>query len=63
MAGSPAEPGEVRLGAGDWWDSAAGRFLVGPGPVGPDGQRLVNVRGCAGAELRDALAELLTTVV
>lgn len=46
-----------------WWDTTAGRFLVGPGPVGPDGQPLVNVRGCTDADLQTALAELTTTVV
>ena len=46
-----------------WWDTTMGRFLVGPGPLGPDGQPLVNVQGCTDLELRNALAELTATVV
>jgi EspG family len=47
-----------------WWDTANGRYLVSPGPVGPDGQtRLINVRGCTNLDLRNALAELTTTLV
>jgi hypothetical protein len=41
-----------------WWDTTAGRYLVGPGPVGPDNQRLVSIRGCTDTDLRNALAEL-----
>ena len=46
-----------------WWDTTVGRFLVGPGPVGADGRPLVGIRGCTDADLRDALAELATTVL
>jgi hypothetical protein len=46
-----------------WWDTTNGRYLVGPGPVGQDGQRLINVRGCTDLDLRNALAELTTVLI
>ena len=46
-----------------WWDTENGRYLVGPGPLGPDGQPLVSVCGCTDADLRNALAELTATLV
>jgi hypothetical protein len=46
-----------------WWDTDGGRYLIGPGPVDADGERLVNVRGCTDVELRAALAELTTVLI